>query len=131
MFSQIYPNFRLYFFTFPSLPGRIHKTIALLCIVYTIYLSKTEREPAVKLAPFHFIRLNRLQNDGLCYISRDIIHLQGNVTFLSLALYDDHKFAREEFHLWLGERFQRSGIPITSRLEDSFATYLKGQFIIT
>lgn len=62
--------------------------------------------------------------------SLGILHLDQNVALLRLALYDEYELAREEFHLWLGEWFERGGIAIASCLEGSCARDLEGQLII-
>lgn len=52
------------------------------------------------------------------------------MTLLFATLHDDYEFAGEEFHLRLGEWFERCSIAIAGCLEGSGICYLEGQFII-
>lgn len=71
-----------------------------------------------------------LERNRLFDISLAVFYLQDDVALLLAALYDDNEFAREEFHLWLGERFERCGIAVAGCLESAGTTHLEGQFVI-
>ena len=71
-----------------------------------------------------------LERNRLFDISLAVFYLQDDVALLLAALYDDYEFAREEFHLWLGERFERCGIAVAGCLESAGTTHLEGQFVI-
>ena len=71
-----------------------------------------------------------LERNRLFDISLAVFYLQDDVALLLAALYDDYELAGEEFHLWLGERFERCGIAIAGCLESAGTTHLEGQFVI-
>lgn len=66
-----------------------------------------------------------LERNRLFDISLAVFYLQDDVALLLAALYDDNEFAREEFHLWLGERFERCGIAVAGCLESAGTTHLE------
>lgn len=71
-----------------------------------------------------------LERNRLFDISLAVFYLQDDVALLLAALYDDNEFAGEEFHLRLGERFERCGIAVAGSLESAGTTHLEGQFVI-
>lgn len=77
-----------------------------------------------------FVILYCLERNRLFDISLAVFYLQDDVALLLAALYDDNEFAGEEFHLWLGERFERCGITVAGSLESAGTTHLEGQFVI-
>lgn len=77
-----------------------------------------------------FVILYCLERNRLFDISLAVFYLQDDVALLLAALYDDYEFAGEEFHLRLGERFERCGIAVAGSLESAGTTHLEGQFVI-